>query len=135
MDSLSAQDWEFYILTLRGKDVLTKTFKKYVGETKKLLRYFGLPQAVLEKYREKDNPLKRKLAPRPKKEICALEWSQVQRICEKACGDDRRRNDNLLGRAILTFAFTTGARVGSLLPPRYGQRRRDHLPITRTNVR
>ena len=41
-----------------------------------------------------------------------------------------KKDDNLLGRAVLTFAFTTGARVGSLLPPRYGHRRETHVPLT-----
>ena len=45
------------------------------------------------------------------------------------------KEDNLLGRAILTFAFTTGTRVGSILPPKYDNRKRKHVAITRREVR
>ena len=135
MEDLTNQDWEFYIITLRGKDVLTKTVKRYIGETKKLLRYFGLDHPYLAEYREEKNPLRRSPTLRPKKEICALEWAQVQRICDESRMDERRKYDNLLGRTVLTFAFTTGTRVGSILPPRYGHRRRTHVPLTRSKLR
>ena len=61
----------FYVLTMRGKNILTKT--KYIGETKKLLRFFGLENPYLAEYQEDKNPLRRKPKLRPKKEICALE--------------------------------------------------------------
>ena len=106
-----------------------------MGETKKLLRFFGLEHPYLAAYQESQNPLRRKPNLRPKKEICALEWVQVQRICECSRLDKKRKDDNLLGRAVLTFAFTTGARVGSILPPRYGHRRKAHVPLTRKLLR
>ena len=96
--------------------MLTKTVKKYIGETKKLLRFFELDHPYLAEYQEDKNPLRRSPTLRPKKEICALEWVQVQRICEESRMDERKKDDNLLGRAVLTFAFTTGARIGSILP-------------------
>ena len=135
LGALTDSDWDFYILTLRGRNILTKTFKRYLGETKKLLRYFGVAHARLNTYRDRQNPLKRTPVLKPKTEYCALEWDQIQKICEKSRSSRRRKNDNILGRAILTLAFTTGARVGSLLPPRYGDRRAKHVPITRANIR
>ena len=115
--------------------MLTKTVKKYIGETKKLLRFFELEHPYLAAYQEDKNPLRRSPTLRPKKEICALEWVQVQRICAESRKNKRKKKDNLLGRAVLTFAFTTGARVGSILPPRYGHRRKTHVPLTRTKMR
>ena len=35
---------------------------------------------------------------------------------------------------ILTVAFTTGTRVGSILPPQYGERKYSHVPIERDMV-
>ena len=122
-------------MTIRGKNILTKTVKKYIGETKKLLRFFGVNHPYLAEYKEEKNPLRRSPNLRPKKEICALEWAQVQRICEESRLSKRKKDDNLLGRAVLTFAFNTGARVGSLLPPRYGHRREAHVPLTRSKMK
>ena len=51
--------------------MLTKTFKKYIGETKKLLRFFGLDHPYLAEYREDKNPLRRNPKLRPKKKIYA----------------------------------------------------------------
>ena len=62
-----------YIFTLRGRDIQTKTFKRYLGETKKFLRYFGESHARLDQYRKTKNPLKRAPRLKPKKEYCALE--------------------------------------------------------------
>ena len=39
-----------------------------------------------------------------------------------------------MGRAVLTVSFTTGARIGCLLPPQYGRGKDEHIPITRTMV-
>ena len=60
-------------MTIRGKDVLRKTVSKYISDTKKLLRYFGINHTRLANYKEKANPLKRKPKLRPKIEYCALE--------------------------------------------------------------
>ena len=135
MEALTPNDWEYYIISLRGRNILTKTFKRYLGETKKLLRYFRVSHEHLDKYKENQNPLKRAPILKPKKEYCALEWDQIQRICEMSRTAKRRKNDNTLGRTILTLGFTTGARIGSLLPPRYGERKEKHVPITRSNIR
>ena len=40
--------------------------------------------------------------------------------------------DDVVGRAILTIAFTTGTRVGCILPPQYGKRKDEHVPIERS---
>ena len=105
-------------MTVRGKNVLRKTESKYIGETKRLLRYLGVPQAPLEEYKESRNPLQRSPKLKPKVEYCALEWREVQRICIKSRTAMHIEHDNLLGRAILTFAET---RVGSILPPKYNK--------------
>ena len=60
-------------MTVRGKNVLGKTVTKYIGETKKLLRYLEVPHARLEKYKENRNPLKRNPKLKPKVEYCAFE--------------------------------------------------------------
>ena len=49
------------------------TVMAYIGETKKLLRFFGLGNPYLAECQENKNPLRRKPILRPKKEICALE--------------------------------------------------------------
>ena len=102
---------------------------------KKLLRSCGLGNAYLAEYQENKNPLRREPNLRPKEDICAREESQVQRICEGSRLDKQKTDDHLLGRAVLTFAFTPGDRVGSLLPPRYGHRRETHVPLTRSKMR
>ena len=43
--------------------------------------------------------------------------------------------DSVVGRAVLTIAYTTGTRVGGILPPRCKERAAEHSPITRRNIR
>ena len=105
-------------MTVRGKDILNKTVSKYLGETRKLLRYLDVPHNRLANYTEKQNTLKRTPTLKPKVEYCDLEWRQVKRICTQSRAAVTKQEDNLLGRAILTFAFTTSTRVGSILPPK-----------------
>ena len=115
--------------------MLSSTFKRYLSETKKLLRFFGVFPRPLYTYSETLCPFTRNPCFKPKTAYCPLEWSQIQRIYRESRRSNHNSLDNILGRSILTFAFTTGARVGSLLPPEYGPRRDKHIPITRSHVR
>ena len=72
---------------------------------------------------------------KPKREYFALEWRSAQKICDKTRKDGDPYIDSVIGRAILTIAYTTGTRVGSLLPSRNKKRTEKHKPITRRNIR
>ena len=115
--------------------MLSSTFKRYLSETKKLLRFFGIFPHPLYTYSEALCPYTRTPCLKPKTAYCPLEWSQVQRICRESQRSKHNSLDNILGRAILTLAFTIGTRVGSLLPPEYGPRKEKHIPIMRSHVR
>ena len=52
---------------------MKKTVTRYLGETKKLLRYFNIPHVRLANYKERTNPLQRSPKLKPKLEYCALE--------------------------------------------------------------
>ena len=67
------QDWDWYIMRIREKNILKRTVSKYLGETTKLLRYFSIPHNRLANYKEKQNPLLRTPKLKPKLEYCALE--------------------------------------------------------------
>ena len=56
-------------------------------------------------------------------------------MCVESRTTVNMKDDNLLGRAILTFAFTTGTRVGSILPPKYNNRKRKHVAILHNEIR
>ena len=60
-------------MTIRGKDILKETVSRYLGQTKKLLRYFNIPHVRLANYKERTNPLQRSPKLKPKLEYCALE--------------------------------------------------------------
>ena len=122
-------------MRLRGKNVLKATFKKYLSQARRLLKFFGLSPRLLVEWKESAVPFKRNPVLKPKREYCTLRWEEVRRICVQTQGEDSQNWDSILCRAILTMAFTTGARVGSLLPPKYGAGKDSHVPIRRANIR
>ena len=73
--------------------------------------------------------------PRPKREYCALEWQTVQEICTRSRKNGEPYIDSVIGRAVLTIAYTTGTRVGGILPSRRKSQASRHSPITRLNLR
>ena len=122
-------------MKLRGKNVLKATFLKYMSQARRLLAFFGLAPRSLLEWKEAAVSFKRMPLVKPKWEYCTLKWSEVRRICVKTQGEDAQNWDSILGRAVLTIAFTTGARVGSLLPRKYGAGKDSHVPISRSNIR
>ena len=59
----------------------------------------------------------------------------AQQICAASKRLAKPYIDSVVGRAVLTIAYTTGTRVGGLLPPKKRERAAQHTPITRRNVR
>ena len=117
------------------KNVLKSTVQKYIGQATRLLLFFGFRPETLHRWREIILTYGRPKITKPKKEICALRWTVAQRICSESRALSNPYVDSVLGRAVLTIAYTTGARVGCLLPPRDPKRAEKHIPILRTHVR
>ena len=86
-------------------------------QVKRLLEFFGIKPNRLATYKEAEIPLVRKPVCRPKREYCTLTWGIVQRICMISNETKPPDEDSIIGRAVLTVAFTTGVRVGGILPP------------------
>ena len=124
----------FYNVDLQQKDI-TQYGKPVIGQARRLLQFFGFRIIKLKMWEETTKTFGRVLDPKPKKEYFALEWRTVQKICNKTRKDADPYVDSVIGRAILTIAYTTGARVGSLLPSRNKKRAKKHTPITRRNIR
>ena len=103
---------------ISSKKILRKTVSRYIGQARRLLQFFGFRIIKLKMWEETTKTFGRVLDPKPKKEYFALEWRTVQKICNKTRKDADPYVDSVIGRAILTIAYTTGARVGSLLPSR-----------------
>ena len=59
----------------------------------------------------------------------------AQNMCTASRIEAEPYIDSVVGRAVLTIAYTTGTRVGGLLPPSNRERAAEHSPITRHNVR
>ena len=135
MGKLTETDWEYIIMWISSKKVLRKTVSRYIGQARRLLQIFGFRIRQLKIWEETTRTFGRVLDPKPKKEYFALEWRTVQKICEKTRRDGNPYVDSVIGRAILTIAYTTGTRVGSLLPSRNKKRAEKHTPITRRNIR
>ena len=133
--SLTDTDWEYFIMWVSCKKVLRKTLSRYIGQAKRLLKFFGFRVTQLKKWEETTRIFGRNLDPKPKREYFALEWRSVQKICEITRQQGDPYIDSVIGRAILTIAYTTGSRVGSLLPSQNKKRAEKHTPITRRNIR
>ena len=59
----------------------------------------------------------------------------AQRMCVLSRKEAEPYVDSVVGRAVLTIAYTTGTRVGGLLPPCNRERAEKFSPITRRNIR
>ena len=118
-----------------GKHILKSTVQKYIVQASRLLLFFWFKSGSLRRWKDIIYTYGRPKITKPKKEICALRWATVQKICTKSRVESDPYIDSVLGRAVLTMAYTTGARVGGLLPPRNRNRSARHVPILRTHVR
>ena len=59
----------------------------------------------------------------------------AQTMCVTSRKEAEPYVDSVVGRAVLTIAYTTGTRVGGLLPPSNRERAAKFSPITRRNIR
>ena len=104
---------------------------RYIDQARKLLQFFAISPHFLQYYREKHGAFVQLPIVKPKREYCTLTWQQIQAICIKTRAEANPPYDSIIGRAVLTLAFTTGARVGCLLQNKYGPRKDLHVPILR----
>ena len=118
-----------------NRDILRKTAKKYLSQARQLLHFFGYEPKKLQRGEETMQVFRRRLTPKLMLEYCALEWDTVQRICSASRKEAEPYIDSIVGRAVLTIAYTTGERVGCLLPSSNKHRMAKHSPITRDNIR
>ena len=59
----------------------------------------------------------------------------TQKLCVASRMEAEPYIDSVVARAVLAIAYTTGTRVGGLLPPSNRERASKHSPITRNNIR
>ena len=59
----------------------------------------------------------------------------AQRMCVVSRKEAEPYVDSVVGRAVVTIAYTTGTRVGGLLPPCNRERAAKFSPITRRTIR
>ena len=118
-----------------SRDILEKTVQKYILQARRVLQFFNFRPGPLMKWKETTRTYGREVTLKPKREYYALEQEMAQEMCTVSRKEAEPYIDSVVGRAVLTIAYTTGTRVGGLLPPRSRERAAKHSPITRRNVR
>ena len=118
-----------------NREILERTAGKYIVTAGRLLHFFGYKPPSLRRWKVTTRTFGRTVKPKPKREYYALEQQTVQKMCKITKEEGDPYIDSVVGRAVLTIAYTTGTRVGGLLPPRNRERASLHVPITRINVR
>ena len=118
-----------------NREILERTAGKYIVQARRLLHFFSYKPPSLLRWKFTTRTFGRTIKPKPKREYFALEQQIVQKMCKLSKKEGDPYIDSVVGRAVLTIAYTTGTRVGGLLPPRDKNRASLHVPVTRNNVR